>query len=386
MARIRSPFIAWPALAIVAGMASYGAIQAVASHAPAVADSAVRAESRHHANMLSQAFRDAAEEVMPAVVWIQKNAAPLAAQEPGSAVPRGGLEKNPFEGTPFGEMFRDERFHRFFREMPEQPRDRGQSMGSGVIIDASGIILTNNHVVSGAGTLTIRLQDGREFEATDVKTDPKTDLAVVRIENAGPLKAARLGDSDSVRIGDWVLAVGHPFGLNDTVTAGIISAKSRGLGLAAREEFLQTDAAINPGNSGGPLINLDGEVIGVNTAISSRTGGYQGAGFAIPINLAQWVSEQLIVSGQVHRAYLGVSIQPVTPELAAQLGLDDRHGALVAGIMPDSPAAKTGVQAGDVIVAFNGTAVNNPRELQAVVERAEIGQRTSWSSFAKVNA
>lgn len=370
MSRVRSPLIAWPALLIVTGMAGYGAIHAAAPQA-APTDDAQRSVTRGHAHQLSQAFRDAAEDVLPSVVWIQKGAVRAANHE--SLRPDRGQQGNPLEGTPFGEMFRDERFKEFFREMPSQPRGHGQSMGSGVIIDEAGIILTNNHVVSGGGSLTIRLQDGREFEATDVKTDPKTDLAVVRIENAGPLKAARMGDSDAMQIGDWVLAVGHPFGLNDTVTAGIISAKSRGLGLADREEFLQTDAAINPGNSGGPLINLDGEVIGINTAISSRTGGYQGAGFAVPINLAHWVSQQLVESGQVRRAYLGVAIQPVTTELADQLELGDHHGALVSSVMPETPAAKAGLQAGDVIVRFDDTPVTNPRELQAVVERAEIG-------------
>ena len=178
-------------------------------------------------------------------------------------------------------------------------------MGSGVIIDKSGIVLTNNHVVEGADTVTVRLSDGREFKATDIKTDPQTDLAVLHIKAKGDLPAAHLGNCDNLEIGDWVIAIGNPFGQEKTVTAGIISGKGRELG-SQRTKFLQTDAAINPGNSGGPLVNLDGEVVGINTAIASNSGGYQGIGFAIPINQAKWVTEQLIKNGSVSRAYLGV--------------------------------------------------------------------------------
>ncbi len=222
-----------------------------------------------------------------------------------------------FKGTPFGDLFKNPEFHRFFKQFPSGPMPGmpGQGMigaGSGVIVDPAGVILTNNHVVAGGGKIMVRLQDGREFKAVDIKTDPKTDLAVLRIEGAGTLPAARLGDSSKVEIGDWVLALGQPFGLEGTVTAGIVSAKDRGLGITDREDFIQTDAAINPGNSGGPLVDLDGEVIGINTAISSSNGGYQGVGFAIPANLAKWVGGQLETAGKVHRAYLGVGIQPVT--------------------------------------------------------------------------
>ena len=198
------------------------------------------------------------------------------------------------------------------------PAPRG-GIGSGVIIDESGIMLTNNHVVAGDGEITVRTHDGREFVASNVWTDPKTDLAVVKIEDASDLVAATLGDSEQVEIGDWVMALGQPFGLESTVTAGIISAKHRGIGITARENFLQTDAAINPGNSGGPLVNLRGEVVGINTAIHSRSGGNDGIGFAIPSNLARWVSDQLVSTGTVKRAYLGVGIQPVTQDLAKQL-------------------------------------------------------------------
>lgn len=255
-----------------------------------------------------------------------------------------------------------------------QPPPRASS-GSGVIIDASGIILTNHHVVAGGGKVTVRLRDGREFEATSVKTDPRTDLAVVWIDPPDQLPAASLGDSDALRIGDWVLALGQPFGLENTVTAGIISAKNRGVGLVGREEFLQTDAAINPGNSGGPLIDLDGKVIGINTAISSSSGGYQGIGFAIPVKLVRWVSEQLVEHGTVRRAFLGVTIQSVTPELADQFGGDVKSGAAITRVFPNTPGAEAGLKAGDVVIDFAGKNIDDARDLQAIVERTEIGSR-----------
>ena len=262
----------------------------------------------------------------------------------------------------------------FFKELPRGPKHGQSGMGSGFVIDPSGVILTNNHVVSGGGQLTVRLHDGQEFKATKVVTDPKTDLALVWIEGAKNLPAAKLGDSDKLEVGDWVLALGHPFGLEGTVTSGIVSAKGRGIGIAERENFIQTDAAINPGNSGGPLVNVDGEVIGINTAISSSSGGSEGIGFAIPINLAKWVSGQLSHGGTVHRARLGIAIQPLSDELAKQFGLKAREGVLVGDVTANSPAAKTGLKAGDVIVAFGGKPVSTPQELQVVVEQAPIGQ------------
>lgn len=329
-------------------------------------------ESIEHANTLSHAFRAASERVLPAVVTIQNLPAdvkPIAGDSSGNL------------GSPDGipdEMRNNPLFRRFFRDMPQSPRQRpqprSQGMGSGVIIDPDGIILTNNHVVDGGGKIIVRLHDGREFEATDVKTDPKTDIAVVRIEGAGTLPSAVIGNSDGVEIGDWVLAVGAPFGLKESVTAGIISAKSRGIGITDREEFLQTDAAINPGNSGGPLVNLKGEVIGINTAISSTTGGYQGIGFAVPVNLAKWVTGELVAHGTVQRAFLGIGIQPMTDSLSKQLGLSTVNGVLVTEVRPDSAAAKSGLQSGDVIVEFDGKAIHHPRELQSAVERAAIDQ------------
>ena len=259
--------------------------------------------------------------------------------------------------------------------MPSQPQGGVVGAGSGVIVDPSGVILTNNHVVAGGGDITIRLHDGREFKGVDIKTDAMTDLAIVRIKASGKLPFARLGDSKKVEVGDWVLALGQPFGLEGTVTAGIISAKGRGLAITDRGDFLQTDAAINPGNSGGPLVTLDGNVIGINTAISTSSGGYQGVGFAIPIDLAKWVGGQLVNGGKVHRAFLGVVIQPVTQPLAEQFKVNVHQGVLVTEVRPGTPADKAGLKSGDIILKFAGQPVTSPRELQENVEMQKAGSR-----------
>ncbi len=320
-----------------------------------------------HANGLSQAFRGAAQAVLPTVVTIETRAKPRAVANPrGRAMPRGS---NPFKGTPFEDFFNDE-------DLPfggpgngggAQPRSQGT--GSGVIIDPSGIILTNNHVVEGADEVIVRFSDERELKADEIKTDPQTDLAVIRVKGAGTLPYAQLGDSSQLDIGDWVIAVGAPFGLDSTVSAGIISGKGRELGSGQRARFLQTDAAINPGNSGGPLVNLNGEVIGINTAIASRSGGFQGIGFAIPSDLAKWVVKQLIEGGTVRRAYLGVGIEQVNGNLAEQFGVKQNQGVLVSEVFKDSPAENAGFKVGDVIVSFAGSTVRNPRDLQEVVEK-----------------
>jgi serine protease Do len=336
------------------------------------------AAGTNYAKAMSRAFHDAASKVLPSVVMITN--APAMARTSGShkSSPDNNSEEMPFgfKGTPFGDLFKNPEFHQFFKEfpaMPGMPRHGVVGAGSGVIVDPAGFILTNNHVVAGGGQVTVRLQDGREFKALDIKTDPKSDLAILRIAGAGTLPAARLGDSDKVDVGDWVLALGEPFGLEGTVTAGIVSAKGRGLGITDREDFIQTDAAINPGNSGGPLVDLDGEVIGINTAISTNSGGYQGVGFAIPVNLAKWVGGQLETAGKVQRAFLGVIIQPVTQPLAEQFKVKVHHGVLVTEVRPETPAAKAGLKPGDIILHFAGKAVSNPRELQGLVERAKIG-------------
>ena len=347
----------------------------------AVADEPAAATSAatSYAKSLSKAFRETAEKVLPAVVMIKHTPMLKQQAEEREEMPESPFDENPFEGTPFGNNLPPE-FRHFFKQLPNMPRmpmPRGDmgSVGSGVIIDPSGIILTNNHVVEGGGKIIVRLHDGREFDAVEIKTDPKTDLAIVRIKGAGPLAAAKLGNSDEAQVGDWVLALGDPFGLEGTVTAGIVSAKGRALGNTPRENFIQTDAAINPGNSGGPLVNLDGEVVGINTAIHSRSGGNQGVGFAVSANLAKWVSGQLIAQGTVKRAYLGVGIQPVSQELAKQFGVKTRQGAVVADVQPDTPAAAAGVKTGDVIIEFDGKPVGNPRELQLAVEQTPVGNR-----------
>ena len=327
-------------------------------------------EATNYAKTLSKAFRDTADKVLPSVVAIHTRPTMAAASAKNN--PTADEE----DDDPMGELFRrNPELRRFFRDLPsapESPRRGVSGVGSGVIIDSAGVILTNNHVVEGGGRITVKLQDGREFEATDVRTDPKTDIAVLRIK-ADNLQAAKLGDSDKMAVGDWVLALGDPFGLEGTVTAGIVSAKGRAMGLAQRENWIQTDAAINPGNSGGPLVNLDGEVIGINTAISTRSGGNQGVGFAVPSNIAHWVSEQLLASGKVKRAYLGVAIQAVNQDLAQQLGVKVHEGVLVSSVQPNTPAAKAGLKAGDVILDFNGASVATPNELQGAVEQAKIG-------------
>jgi serine protease Do len=359
----------WAALAVLPMVIAVAA----AATLPMDGDQTNRGAATNYAKSLSHAFREAASDVQPSVVLIKADPVMPVQWHGKNEMPQ--MPKSPFEGTPFGNI---PELKRFFEEMPQLPQrpHGGQSgIGTGVIIDTEGVILTNNHVVEGRNEVTVRLHDGREFKAVDIETDPNTDLAIVRIEGAKDLKPAKLGDSDKVEIGDWVLALGHPFGLEGTVTSGIVSAKGRGIGMPARATFLQTDAAINPGNSGGPLVNLDGEVIGINTAISSRSGGNQGVGFAIPVNLAKWVSRELMDDGVVQRAQLGVMIQPMTHALADQFGLDAREGVAVTDVLDNLPAAKAGLKSGDVILEYDGHKVSTPRELQSVVERSEVGAK-----------
>jgi len=337
----------------------------------ATAEEAVEA-ARAHATALSTAFRHAAEVATPSVVLVRSTTKPKSrGQGQGQRQQRG---ENPFRGTPLERMFPDGLPEGLEFDMPEgAPRRSG--VGSGVIVDPSGIVLTNNHVVEGADEVVVELNDGREFRATEIKTDPDSDLAVVRLEGARDLPVAKLGDSDGLAIGDWVIAIGNPFELETTVSAGIISGKGRELGGIRRAQFLQTDAAINPGNSGGPLVNLAGEVIGINTAIASSSGGYQGVGFAIPVNLAKWVSGQLIDKGTVQRAFIGVQMRPLDRKLAEKLGVENRQGVLVNDVVPNSPAAEAGVQELDVITAFDGQEVAGTRALQEMVEKSVIGQQ-----------
>lgn len=285
--------------------------------------------------------------------------------------PRSG----PQFGSPFGDQDpMNEFWRRFFGgPIPRGPQ-RQRSLGSGFIIGKDGSILTNNHVVENAQKIVVRLADEREFEAKVIGKDPKTDIALIKIDAKGDLPVISLGDSDRLEVGEWVMAIGNPFGLDHSVTAGIVSAKGRQIGQGPYDNFIQTDASINPGNSGGPLINLKGEVVGINSAIFSRSGGNIGIGFAIPINLAKELLPQLQAKGKVTRGFLGVLIQKVTPEIAEGLGLDQTRGALVANVSNGGPADKAGVKVGDVIIEFDGQPVKDSSDLPLIVARTSVGK------------
>ena len=273
-------------------------------------------------------------------------------------------------------LFNDPFFRRFFN-IPEQHRQRTtQSLGSGVIIDAKrGLVVTNNHVIANADEITVKLRDGRNLKAELVGTDPDTDVAVVRIP-AKRLTAIPLADSDALRVGDYVVAIGNPFGLGQTVTSGIISALARrGLGITGYDDLIQTDASINPGNSGGALVNLRGELVGINTAIFSQSGGNIGIGFAIPTNMVSRITEQLVAHGEVRRGFLGAQLQDLDPDLAEAFGLSARKGAVLVNIIEDSPAAAAGLQPGDVVVEVNGKPVESAASLRNQVGLSRVGEK-----------
>jgi serine protease Do len=318
-------------------------------------------------------FADVIESVSPAVVNIAvmkvDSAAPTAFEFSTPGMPRG-QQQFPFEF-----------FERFFDGNPGVPQQRrSEGQGSGFLIDASGYIVTNNHVAGGADEITVTLQDGRKFQATLVGSDPKTDLAVIKVDASG-LPYVAFGDSDKARVGDWVVAIGNPFGLGGTATAGIVSARGRDINSGPYDDYLQLDAPINFGNSGGPVFNVAGEVVGVNTAIFSPNGGNIGIGFAIPSNQAKEIVADLKENGSVERGWLGVQIQDLDDELARSLRLDGSDGALVADVVSDGPAARAGVQAGDVITGFNGREIDSARTLSRVVAAAnpnESSKLTVW--------
>ena len=278
----------------------------------------------------------------------------------------GGVFRFPFgQDDPFHDFF-----ERFFKD--QIPRDfRQRSLGTGFVIDRDGLIITNNHVVEKTDEIRVKLADRKEFDAKIIGRDPKTDLALIRVETDKPLRPLPLGDSEKLEVGDWVVAIGNPFGLDHTVTAGIVSAKYRRIGGGAYENFIQTDASINPGNSGGPLLNTRGEVVGINTAIYSRGGGSIGIGFAIPINMAKDLLPQL-KKGKVVRGWLGVLIQRITPELKEKLRLKDEKGALVADVTSNGPAEKAGISRGDVIVSFDGKEIGEMNELPYIVASTPV--------------
>ena len=335
-------FVGWAA---VAGLVTYSYAGA-APTAPITAATPVASAAVSQANQLSDAFASVAEHVSPSVVTIKVE----AKQE----IPQ--IFKNPF-----------------FRGRGGDDEGVVKGSGSGVIFRSDGAILTNNHVVEHATRITVVMKDGRQFKAKVQGTDPAVDLAVVKID-AKDLPAATFADSGKARVGDWVLAIGAPFGLDYTLTAGILSGKGRGsLGANEIEDYLQTDASINPGNSGGPLVDLAGNVLGINTMII----GGSGIGFAIPSNLARSVAEQLLTSGKVKRAWLGVGFQELTPELAKSLGKPDTHGALVADVMKDSPAAKGGVRSGDIIEKVDQDPVSEGRDLQRAVLMRPVGSEVT---------
>ena len=273
------------------------------------------------------------------------------------------------EGSPFGELF--EKF--FDRDEIERGRRDAQSLGSGFIISEDGYILTNHHVIADADEVIVRMANRKEFVATVIGSDEASDIAVIKVE-AEQLPVLKFGDSDQLKVGEWVLAIGSPFGFDHSVTAGIVSAKGRSLPSDNYVPFIQTDVAINPGNSGGPLFNLDGEVIGINSQIYSRTGGFMGLSFAIPIEMAVDVANQIKETGRVSRGWLGVLIQEVTRELAESFGMENPHGALVVKVLDNSPAATAGLEVGDVIVQFNGKKVMRSSSLPPLVGRAKVGQ------------
>jgi serine protease Do len=267
-----------------------------------------------------------------------------------------------------------EYFDKFFENMPRQHPRKERNLGSGFIISEDGYILTNNHVINGADEIKVKLSDGREFKGEVKGRDEKIDIALVKIDAKGNLPVAQLGDSEQIEVGEWVLAIGNPFGLNQTVTAGIISAQGRVIGSGPYDDFIQTDASINPGNSGGPLFDPDGKVIGINTAIIA---GGQGIGFAIPINMAKAILPQLKADGKVTRGWLGVSVQQVTPELAKSFGLDRERGALVSEVVKEGPAEKAGVKGGDIILQFDGREIHEMSELPRLVASTPVGKKVT---------
>jgi serine protease Do len=319
---------------------------------------------------------DVAEGLQDSVVNISTT---QTLQGSAEATPNGPGPK----GSPFEEFFDD-----FFDEEGKDGAPRKvSSLGSGFVIDPSGLVVTNNHVIEGADEIIINFTDGTKLKVVKILGhDPKTDLALLKVEPKKPLKAVTFGDSSVMRVGDWVMAIGNPFGLGGSVTVGIISATKRDINAGPYDDFLQTDAAINRGNSGGPLFNMEGQVIGVNTAIISPTGGSIGIGFAVPSNSAVQVIEQLKQYGETRRGWLGVHVQNVTEELASSLGLQEPKGALVAKVSPDSPAAAAGIEASDVILKFDGQPIDNMRSLPRAVAATPIGKSVSVELLRKGKA
>lgn len=322
-----------------------------------------------HAALAPDSFSTLARKVSPSVVWIastQEMDVQSQTPELPSALP---------EGAPFEKFFRQFRNRQSHSSHPQVAR----ALGSGFVIDPSGYIVTNNHVIDHATSVKVKLADGGEYDAKIVGSDQLTDLALLKIETGKALPAVPFGDSDKAEVGDWVMAVGNPFGLGGTVTAGIVSARGRKIQAGPYDDFLQIDAPINKGNSGGPLFNLDGEVIGVNTAIYSPNGGSVGIGFAIPSNLVEPVIAQIRSNGRVERGWLGVQIQGVTPEIAGAMGLEHAAGALVSEVVENSPAERAGLKSGNVIVGMDGETIDDPQDLARIVAQRPAGSEVKLS-------
>ena len=347
--------------------------------------------SRALARPAPDSFADLAEKLLPSVVNISTTQTLKADQKGDKDTP--DLPQFP-PGSPFEEFFKD-----FFKHQQQQQHGQGQpqaetrkatSLGSGFIIDPAGYVVTNNHVIADADEITVILHDNTNLKAELVGRDTKTDIAVLKVKTDKPLVAVQWGDSDASRVGDWVLAIGNPFGLGGTVTAGILSARQRDINSGPYDDFLQTDASINRGNSGGPMFNMDGQVIGINTAIYSPSGGSIGIGFAIPSALAHEVVSELIQESDhtVHRGWLGVRIQEVTDEIADSLGLDKARGALVASVTDNGPAQAAGIQPGDVILTFDGKKVTDMRHLPRLVAETPVDKVvpvTVWRKKAQAD-
>ncbi len=320
-----------------------------------------------------ESFADLAEKLLPAVVNISSTQVSKERAQRGPEVPQFP------PGSPFEEFFRD-----FMdKNRPDAPPRRVTSLGSGFIIDPAGFVVTNNHVIEDADEITVILQDNTNLKAKLIGRDTKTDVALLKVEYDKPLPSVKFGNSDKARVGDWVIAIGNPFGLGGTVTAGIVSARARDINSGPYDDYIQTDASINRGNSGGPMFNTDGDVIGINTAIFSPSGGSIGIGFAIPSALAHTVVDQLKQFGVTKRGWLGVRIQTVTDDIAENLSLPKAHGALVAGTTEGGPAEKAGVQPGDVIIGFDGKDVPDMRRLPRIVAETPINKETTLDVWRK---
>jgi serine protease Do len=360
-----TPLLRWAATVLVAGamLMAAAALTSVGARAAPAPDS----------------FADLAEKLVPAVV----NISTTQKVQDGQDLPE--MPQFP-PGSPFDEFFRD-----FFNRRGQGPGGQGDrprphnatALGSGFIVRDNGYIVTNYHVIEGAEEITVVLHDNTTLEAKLIGRDDKTDLAVLKVETDKKLPFVDFGDSDRMRVGDWVLAIGNPFGLGGTVTAGIISARSREINAGPYDDFLQTDAAINRGNSGGPMFNMEGQVIGINTAIYSPSGGSVGIGFAIPSALARGVVDQIIEFGRTKRGWLGVRIQSVTPEIAESLGLEKPEGALVAGVTDGGPGAKSGIETGDVILQFDGKPITESRRLPRVVADTPVDKQVTVTVWRK---